>query len=118
MNGWVSILERLILLRPLEALTLGIRLRVRMVQPAAGAAGADGATITAVAWDGNDMKFTDSKSATFKLTNAKVDLKGAGADGIDGADGADFDPAVYISVSDVSNTFTCNVNSKRNVNFA
>ena len=86
---------------------------------AAGAAGADGATITAVAWDGNDMKFTDSKSATFKLTNAKVDLKGvAGADGIDGADGADFDPAVYISVSDVSNTFTCNVNSKRNVNFA
>lgn len=41
-----------------------------------GKDGADAAEITAVAWDGNDMKFTKDDETTFSLVDAKADLKG------------------------------------------
>ena len=80
-----------------------------------GSDGADAAEITAVAWDGNDMKFTKDDATTFSLTGAKTDLKGEKGDtGLTGPQGPagplDDDFSVYTEKTSTANDDTFLIN--------
>lgn len=58
---------------------------------ATGETGADGATITAAAFDGNDILFTLDDASTVRITNGKTAVTGApGVDGDTPVRGTDY----------------------------